>query len=144
MFFPRKYFDEFGLKCVRFQVRASIAALCLWIVTGASLLHAVPVVPNESLVVGEVLEKSLVDSSALGIEPQQTLLHLKLRIITVEGVEGKENFLQGQEGKTIEVYAKELDSPVVATNSIEARITFRGDERMGRYWLVGGAKLKSK
>jgi hypothetical protein len=103
MLFFQIYFDDFEFKRVRFQVRASIAALCLGIVAGASLLHAVPAVPNESLVVGEVLEKNLIDSSALGIEPQQMLLHLKLHIIKVEDVEGTEDFLRGQEGKTIEV-----------------------------------------
>ena len=144
MFFARTHFDDFGLKRGRFQVCASIGALCLSIAAGASLLHAVPAVPNESLIVGEVLEKNLIASSTLGIEPQQTLLYLKLRVITVEGVEGRENFLRGQEGTTIEVYSKELDAPVVATQSIKARVTFRGDERMGRYWMIGSPEIKSK
>ncbi len=90
------------------------------------------------------MEKNLIDSSALGIEPQQMLLHLKLHIVKVEDVEGTEDFLRGQEGKTIEVHSKELNSPFVATQSIKVRITFRGDERMERYWLMGSAEVKSK
>ena len=143
MLFSRTGLDAVDWKRGRRRARASIAALCLVIVS-ASLLHAVPAAPNESLIVGEVLEKNLIDASVLGIEPRQPLLYWKLRIITVENVQGRENFLRGQEGKTIEVYSKELDSPVVPSQSIETRITFRGDEKMGRYWMIGSPEVKSK
>ena len=125
------------------RLAASITALCLVVVSALSL-HAVPAAPNESVVVGEVLEKNLIDASVLGIEPRQPLLYWKLRIITVENVQGRENFLRGQEGKTIEVYSKELNTPVIPTQSIETRITFRGDEKMGRYWMIGSPEVKSK
>jgi len=146
VFLRRKDFYEFGFKRVRFQARAPIAVLCVSILAlvSASSLHAVPAAPNESLVVGEVLEKNLIDASVLGIEPQQPLLYWKLRIITVKDVQGSENFLRAQEGKTIEVYSKELDTPVVPTQSIETRVTFRGDGRMGRYWMIGRPEVKTK
>ena len=143
MLFSRTGFDAFDWNRGRRLAHASITALCL-VVVSASSLHAVPAAPNESLVVGEVLEKNLIDASALGIEPRQPLLYWKLRIITVENVQGRENFLRGQEGKTIEVYSKELNTPVVPTQSIETRITFRGDEKMGRYWMIGSPEVKSK
>ena len=143
MLFSRAGLIAFDRNRGRRLADASITALCLVVVSALSL-HAVPAAPNESVVVGEVLEKNLIDTSVLGIEPRQPLLYWKLRIITVENVQGRENFLRGQEGKTIEVYSKELNTPVIPTQSIETRITFRGDEKMGRYWMIGSPEVKSK
>ena len=69
--------------------------------------QGVPAAPNESWVVGEVLEAVTVDSLTLNIQPQQNLFKIKLRIVTVEAIPGAENGLRGYEGKTIEVLARE-------------------------------------
>ena len=98
---------------------------------------AVPALENESIVVAEVLERMIIDASALGIQPAQRLWRLRLRVVNVESVAGSENFLRGQEGKTIEVYSNEVNAPAETAKRVKVRIRFQGDERVGRYWIVG-------
>jgi len=105
---------------------------------------AVPALENESVVAGEVLEKELIDASTLGIQPDQKLWRFRLRIVNVESVAGSENFLGGQEGKTIEVYSNEVNAPAGTERRITVRIRFQGDERVGRYWIIGNSETKSK
>ena len=101
---------------------------------------AVPALENECIVVAEVLERSSVDASALGIQPAQKLWRFRLRVVKVESVAGSENFLRGQEGKTIEVYSNEINAPAERAKRVTARIRFQGDERVGRYWIVGNVE----
>jgi hypothetical protein len=104
-------------------------------------VQAVPAAPNESLVHAEVIEVTAIDSLTLGISPQRTLFRVKLRLIKVESVEGMRNFLQGAEDKTIEVYATDIAVPLKRVGkAIKSRISFRGDERSGRYWIVGAVE----
>lgn len=105
---------------------------------------AVPAVENESVVVAEVLERMIVDASALGVQPEQKLWRFRLRIVNVESVAGNENFLRGQEGKTIEVYSNEVNAPVGTVKRVTVRIRFQGDERVGRYWIVETIDTKLK
>lgn len=110
----------------------------LFLLLAIAPLLAVPVVPNESLVTAEVVEQDIVDSATLKIEPKQELYRWKLRLIKVEAVQNKANFLAGYEGKSIEALSKE--APPVSSlvgKTIKARVSFRGDEKNGRYWLVG-------
>jgi hypothetical protein len=110
----------------------------------ASESLAVPALDNESLVVAVVLEKTLIDSSTIGIDPAQRLWRMKLRIVSVESVAGAEDVLRGQEGKIIEVFSNEVNAPAGASSRIKARISFHGDERGGRYWIIGTNETKSK
>lgn len=105
---------------------------------------AVPAMENESVVVAEVLERTIVDASALGIQPAQKLWRFRLRVVNVESVAGAENFLSGQEGKTIEVYSNEVNAPAATEQRITVRIRFQGDERVGRYWIVSIIETKRK
>ena len=95
----------------------------------------VPALGNESVVSGNVLERSPIDSASLGIQPQQTLWHFKLLITKVEKVEHSDNFVK--EGRIIEVYSNEVNAPKGTEKSVTVRISFRGDEMSGRYWIVG-------
>jgi hypothetical protein len=105
-------------------------------------VQAVPAAPNESLVHAEVIEVTATDSLTLGISPQRTLFRVQLRLIKVEPVEGMRNFLQGAEHKTIEVYATDIVLPLkLIGKAIQSRISFRGDERSGRYWIVGAVEM---
>jgi hypothetical protein len=90
------------------------------------------------------LERTIVDASALGIEPAQQLWRFRLRVVSVESVAGAENFLRGQEGKTIEVYSNEVNAPAATEKRVTVRIRFQGDERVGRYWIIGNSEMKSK
>ena len=75
--------------------------------------------------------------SALGIQPAQKLWRFRLRVVTVESVAGIENFLRGQEGKTIEVYSNEVNAPAETSQRVTVRLRTTGDERATRSWIVG-------
>lgn len=105
---------------------------------------AVPALENESVVVAEVLARTIVDASTLGIQPEQKLWRFRLRVVSVESVAGADNFLRGQEGKTIEVYSNEVNAPAGTVKQVTVRIRFQGDERVGRYWIVGTIETKLK
>lgn len=105
---------------------------------------AVPAMENESLVVAEVLDRSLIDAAELAIQPAQKLWRFRLRVISVEDVAGSENFLRGQQGQTIEVYSNLANAPAAAEKLVSWRIRFQGDERSGRYWLIGIVRGKSE
>ena len=111
----------------------SLAFFVLWL--SVKHVQAAPTAPNESLVHGEILEVDAIDSLTLDIRPQRTLFRVKLRLIKVDAVEDRSNFLPGAEGKTIETYA--TSPPPVVGKTVQGRISFRGDERSGRYWIIG-------
>jgi hypothetical protein len=100
----------------------SLALFLPWL--SIKRVQAVPAAPNESLVHAEVIEVTAIDSLTLGISPQRTLFRVKLRLIKVESVEGRRNFLQGAENKTIEVYATDIAVPLKRVGkAIKSRIS---------------------
>jgi hypothetical protein len=114
-----------------------------FVFVGIAPLLAVPAIPNESLVSAEVVEQNSVDSATLNIEPKQALYRWKLRIIKIDTVPRMANILEGHEGKSIEVLSKEAPSVSgLVGKTIKARVSFRGDEKNGRYWLVGIPEVK--
>src|SRR5215203_4709621 len=70
-------------------------------------LQAGPQAPNESWIVGEVIDIEQFDSLTLNIQPRQNLFKCKLRILSIEAVPGAEDVLNGYEGKTIEALARD-------------------------------------
>jgi hypothetical protein len=121
---------------VRFTAIHGLAIFFVFL--GIALLPAVPAAPNESLVTAEVVEQDTVDSTTLEIAPKQALYRWKLRLVKIEPVQKMANFLAGYEGRSIEALSKETP-PVsgLVGKTIKARVSFRGDEKTGRYWLVG-------
>ena len=109
--------------------------VCFLILVGWA--QAVPQAPNESWIVGEVVEIERFDSLTLNIQPQQNLFRCKLRIVSIEAIPGAENGLLGYEGKTIEALAREaLGAGEVKGKFIKARVAFHSDERSGHYWIL--------
>jgi hypothetical protein len=108
-----------------------------FVVAGNSPVLGVPAAPNQTLLTAQVVEQEIVDSTILKIEPKQVLYRYKLRIIKTESFQESVDFLAGHEGGVIEVLSKE--APPIAGlvgKTIKARVSFRGDEKNGRYWLV--------
>jgi hypothetical protein len=105
--------------------------------------YAAPVIPNESLAVAEVLELTTTCSSTLNIQPPQTLTWMKLRLLRIQDVPPKANFLHDKAGEIIEVYSKELLSLKLVGKTITAHIVFRGDERSGLYWVIDVTAMES-
>lgn len=120
-------------------IRRLLAAQILFSlgVSSRALVHAVPMAPNESWVIAEIVELSVVESSSLNIQPPQNLFLCQLRITKVGAVAGAENILRGNEGKTIEALTRAaLGSGNLKGQWIRARISFQGDERGGHYWIL--------
>jgi hypothetical protein len=102
-----------------------------------------PVIANESVVTGEVVDLSVIDSSLVNVRPTRMLTRIRLRIVCVQGVPPKANFLDGKAGEVIEMYSRDvIPAPLVGT-TVNWRIVFRGDERGGSYWISGPAERGS-
>jgi hypothetical protein len=104
---------------------------------GVSHAGGAPVIANESIVIGELLELSLIDSSALNIRPAQVLARMRLRVACVQDVPPKLNLLSGKTGEVMEVYSKDAVPTELVAKLIRVKIVFRGDERNGSYWTSG-------
>jgi hypothetical protein len=99
-----------------------------------STVSAVPVIPNAALIKGVVLESEGISSNLLGIQPEQTIYRLLIHVVCSKDVGEMRNFLKGEEGKDIVFYTKKPLPSDIVKKRIKARVSFRGDERGGRWW----------
>jgi hypothetical protein len=94
----------------------------------------VRVVPNESSIVGRLERIASADEGGA------------VWTISVErtrGVGQQPDFARGETGKSIDVYVSAgLETSLQEGDRLEAQVTFRGDERGGRYVLVGTGARK--
>ena len=118
------------------MLRPAILILVFLIeMVNVSLVQGVPVIPNESIVAAEVVDLTTIDAATLNINPPQVLFRMKLRLLFVQEAPPLANFLHAKKGEIIEVYSKESLSSGLVGKVMKARITFRGDERSGLYWI---------
>jgi hypothetical protein len=101
----------------------------------AGVANSVPVVPNETVLEGFVIELCLTSSSSLSMSPPQTLYKLVVSVEKVEEAAGHPNFLKGREGQSITLYSKERQPPEIFGKKIRATVKYVGDERGGLYWM---------
>jgi hypothetical protein len=90
----------------------------------------VPVVPNESTVRGRIV----------GVRPEPDGHGSVWNVAVAEAhrVGDLPNFAQDRVGGTIHVYAHpQVNLRLTEADEVEARVAFRGDERGGRFVLVG-------
>jgi hypothetical protein len=94
----------------------------------------VTTVPNESWLHGRVLD----------IRPDPTSFRgegadWKLQVVAVEDVPGARNFARGRAGSVMDLFVPSLPPgvEVAVGDAIRARVSFQGDERSGRFVLVG-------
>jgi len=113
-----------------------ISLLFLVGVVSFATIYGAPVIPNEGLVTAEVLEVGTVQSSVLNVNPPQVLYRMKLILLSVQDVPPRANFLKDKSGEIVEVYSKEVLPSDLVGKVIKGRITFRGDERSGLYWIL--------
>lgn len=95
---------------------------------------AVPVMPNETAVKGQVEEYCLTSSKLLGIKPEIVLYKLVISVFNVEAIKGP-NFLKGKEGQLVTLYSKEELSSKLYREKIKAIVEYRGDEKGGLFWI---------
>ena len=93
------------------------------------------VIPNGTFITGVTLEYGIVSSCLLGIQPDQTLYKLTIHLESSEDIVGMPNLLMGKEGEDITFYTKERLSPDIFGKKVRAEVTYRGDERGGRWWV---------
>ena len=113
----------------------AIFALTLGTAPGLSQPWAVPVAPNDSLVIGQVLGYCVLDSSLLDITPKQVLYSLTLLVVESMDVPDMLNFTKTQIGKVIRAYSREPIGAELFETTIQARVRFEGDERGGNFWI---------
>ncbi len=109
------------------------AALAFFV--AVSTASAVPVAPNASLIKGIVLGCEAISSTLLGMQPEQTIYRLTIRIESSEDVGEMPNFLKGTQEKDMAFYSKKALSPTILKKKIKARVFYRGDERGGQWWI---------
>lgn len=100
-------------------------------------INAVPAVPNESIIRGEVWQFSILNANILGVEPEQTLYMVRVKIRSSESIKGMANFTRDKVGQVIGIYSKDKISADVFGTVVKCRITYRGDEGGGNFWLMG-------
>jgi len=105
---------------------------------------SVPVVPNESIVTARVLGCCVISSSILDIKPDQNMYKLELLIHRSQDVKPRRNFTMDKVGKVLSVYSKEKLLPELFNKVINAHVTYRGDERGGRFWIWDIKVLKTE
>lgn len=126
------------------MLRPAILILVFLIeMVNVSLVQSVPVIPNESIVAAEVVDLTTIDATTVNINPPQVLFRMKLRLLSVQESPPLANFLHAKKGEIIEVYSKESLSSGLVGKVMKARITFRGDERGGLYWIQEITERKS-
>jgi hypothetical protein len=89
----------------------------------------VPAAPNASQIRGRLV----------GIEPnpEGPGSIWEIAIEEARDVEGMANFAQARVGQPIQVYVQpQLRHNLATADEIEARVTFRGDERGGSFFLI--------
>jgi len=98
--------------------------------------ESAPVLPNQTLITGIVLEYSIVHARTLGIEPDMPIYRLIIKIESTGAIAGMPDLLKDSEGKEEIFYSREHISPDVFDKRIRAIASYSGDERVGRWWML--------
>ena len=114
------------------RLRLFVALVLIVVVRTVS---AVPVMPNVALIKGIVLESEAISSDLLGIQPEQTINKLMIDVESSEDVGQIPNLLKGKQGKDITFYTKEPLPSDIVKKRIKAKVSYRGDERGGLWWI---------
>lgn len=92
--------------------------------------QSAPVVPNASQIRGRLLQ--------IRPEPDGRGAVWEVAVDEAHDVDGMPNFARELVGRPIQVYVHpELRPAVTESDPLEARVTYRGDERGGRFVVVG-------
>jgi uncharacterized protein YkuJ len=106
--------------------------------------RAVPVIPNASIVTGKVLGYSILSSSILDIKPVMPIYRLEVLVETSDEVKEMRNFTRDKVENLLLFYSKEKLSAELFSKVIKAHVTYRGDERGGKFWIREIEVLKAK
>jgi hypothetical protein len=107
----------------------------VFLLVAASSVTGGMVIPNDAWITGMILEYGIVSSRLLGIQPDQTLYKLTIHLESSEDIVGMPNLLRGKEGEDITFYTKEKLPSDIFGKKVRAEVSYRGDERGGRWWI---------
>ena len=107
----------------------------VFLLFAAARITGGPVIPNGTLITGVILEYGILSSRLLGIQPDQTIYKVTICLESSEDIDGMPNLLRGKEREDITFYTKERLSPDIFGKKVRAEVSYRGDERGGRWWV---------
>ncbi len=110
------------------------ATLAFFIAVGT--VNAASVMPNAALIQGTISESEEISSSLLGIQPEQTVYKVLIHVVCSKDVDNMQNFLKGKEGEDMVFYSKRPLPSDIAKKRVKARVSYRGDERGGLWWIL--------
>jgi len=115
--------------------KTKTALFLAFLIFASSHVAAVTVIPNGALITGVISEYGMVSSRLLGIQPDQTIYKVTIHLESSEDIDGMPNLLRGKEREDITFYTKERLSPDIFGKKVRAEVSYRGDERGGRWWV---------
>ena len=127
-----------GLKCqslfCKYLYPEIIVLTLVFIVARTAPLIAVPVIPNEMVIRGQVTECNLNAPEHLDTESGELIYKLIIVVEKVEVVRGA-NFLKNKENKPVTLFYKEKLHEEFANKKVKANVQYKGDERGGLFWI---------
>lgn len=126
--------DRRNKRHIFYSIRLIILFLVIFLAFNV-LANSVPVIPNEAVLRGTVMEYCVTLSSLSGISPEQVLYKLVISVDEVKDVEGYPNFLKGKEGQSVTFYSKEKQPSELFGENVKALVEYKGDERGGLFWV---------
>ena len=105
------------------------------LLTSAEKCSSVPVIPNESIIEGTVLEYAILLSQLIYVEPEMTLYRLTIYIEASENIDNKRNLIKEKEKQMLQFYSKIKLSPELFNKRVRAIVKYSGDERGGKFWI---------
>jgi hypothetical protein len=115
----------------------SVAAVCLFLLSLQGAV-AVPVPHNAAEIVGIVVEYAIMESSLVGIEPNQTLFSVRVRVEESCSIAGAPNLAQETVGQVVQVLSLAQLSPCLFGREVRLQVRVAGDEWTRRYWAIPG------
>jgi hypothetical protein len=112
-----------------------VTAVCLFLLSLQGAV-AVPVPNNAAEIVGIVVEYAIMESSLVGIEPNQTLFSIRVRVEESCSIAGAPNLAQETVGQVVQVLSLAELSPCLFGREVRLQVRVAGDEWTRRYWAV--------
>lgn len=123
-----------SLFCKLLYILKLLFSVPFFIIAFNTPLSAVPVIPNEMIISGQVTECNLNATEHPDTESGELIYKLIIVVEKVEVVRGA-NFLKNKENKPVTLFYKEKLHEEFANKKVKANVQYKGDERGGLFWI---------
>lgn len=120
-------------KSIWYSLVVLVSFFVLFIFIGSC--NSVPVAPNESMVEGVVSEYAVLSSRIVDVKPAMTLYRITVKVGSTGKIGRGPDFLRDKIGQDVQFYSKEKMPADVFEKKVKIKVTFRGDERGGMFWI---------